>query len=381
MKKHTTAKKNQQALVRTRQQIRARGAEERLTVGLDLGDRTISYCILDGAGMVMSAGKVATSGPGLESLLAKMPASRVVLEVGTHSPWVSRQASGLGHEVVVANTYRVKLITRSAHKNDRTDAETLARLGRIDPGLLGPIRHRGAQAQADLAVIRGRAELLEARTSLINCARGLVKAMGERLRNCEADRVGEELAEDLSEEACQVVVPLLRSVARISEQIAGYDQRIEQIGKRYPETERLTQVYGVGTLIALTFVLTIEDAQRFEHSRDVGPYLGMCPKQRDSGESQPELGITKGGDKLLRSYLVQAAHCNLRKGAAESDLRSWGLQKAGTGKRTKRRAVVAMARKLAVLLHRLWVTAEVYDPHYNRKAREHKLAKAARRVA
>jgi transposase len=155
---------------------------------------------------------------------------------------------------------------------------------------------------------------------------------------------------------------------RIREQIGVYDRKIEEIAQRYPEVELLTQVYGVGTLIGLTYILTIEDAQRFQHSRDVGAFLGIQPKQRDSGDSQPELGISKTGDRLLRSYLVQAAHCMLRKGAPDSDLRAWVVSKAGGGKRAKRRALVGMARKLAVLLHRLWVTGEVYEPLYNRKA-------------
>jgi transposase len=230
-------------------------------------------------------------------------------------------------------------------------------------------------------VIRARAELVEARTNLVNSARGLVKPMGERLRKCDAGQVGKELAAEVSEGVRQMLEPLLKSVESLSEQIEEYDKRIAEIAKRHEEVKLLTQVYGVGTLIALTFLLTIEDAGRFEHSRDVGPYLGIRPKQRDSGESQPELGITKAGDKLLRSYLVQAAHCQLRKGAPDSDLRAWGLAKAGTGKRAKRRAVVATARKLAVLLHRLWVTGEVYDPEYNRKVRERQKAKAAKRAA
>lgn len=381
MKKHTTATKNRKARAEASKQIRKKAAGERMTIGLDLGDRTISYCILNEAGQVASQGTVPTSKSGLDSLLAKMPASRVALEVGTHSPWVSRQVSELGHETIVANSHRVKLITQSVKKNDRIDAETLARLARMDPKLLAPIRHRGPQAQADLAVIRARAELVGARTNLINCARGLAKPMGERLRKCDANQVGEDLAADLSAGVRQWMEPLLRSVQSLSEQIGEYDQQIAEIAKRYEEVELLTQVYGVGTLIALTFILTIEDAGRFEHSRDVGPYLGIRPKQRDSGESQPELGITKAGDRLLRSYLVQAAHCILRKGAPDSDLRAWGLTKAGTGKRAKRRAVVAMARKLAVLLHRLWVTGEVYDPHYNRKAQENERAKVARKAA
>lgn len=285
----------------------------------------------------------------------------------------------LGHEAIVANPHKVQLITHSTRKNDEMDAEKLARLARVDVQLLGPVRHRGAQVQADLAVIRARAELLEARTALINCARGLVKPMGERLQKCDADQVGKHLVADRSAAVQEIVQPLLESVEAISAQIAVYDQKIRGMAQRYGEVELLTQVYGVGLLTALTFLLTIEDPERFRHSRQVGPFLGLQPRQRDSGKSHPELGISKTGDRLLRSYLVEAAHCQLRKGAPDSDLRTWGLAKAGGGKGAKRRALVAVARKLAVLLHRLWVTAEVYDPLYNRKAAE--AAAAARRAA
>jgi transposase len=302
----------------------------------------------------------------------------VALEVGTHSPWVSRQIAGRGHEVIVANPHKVKLISQSVRKNDRIDAQTLARLARVDPQLLSPIRHRGEQAQADLAVIRARAELVETRTSLINCARGLAKPMGERLKKCDAEQVRESLADGLSEALQKVLRPLLQSVEAISQQIAVYDRQIGEIGQRYPEIQLLRPVYGVGPVIALAYVLTLEDAQRFGHSRDVGPFLGLQPRQRESGQSQPELGISKAGDGLLRSLLVQGAHCILRKGAPESDLRDWGLEHLGKGgKNAKRRTVVAVARKLAVLLHVLWANGEVYDPLYNRKAAEAAKAKAA----
>ena len=376
MKKHSTAKKNQKALTKTKSTICHMAGKARLTIGLDLGDRSSRYGILEEAGEVASEGQIPTTATGLKGLFGKMPSSRVALEVGTHSPWVSRQIAALGHEVMVANPHKVKLITQSARKNDRIDAQKLARLARVDPKLLSPIRHRGEQAQADLAVIRARAELVEARTGLIHCARGLAKPMGERLQKCAADQVEESLAKPLSEAVRMVIGPLLKSVETISEQIVVYDQKIEEIAKGYPEVELLTQVYGVGALIALTYILTIEDAERFQHSRDVGAFLGIHPQQRESGNSQPELGISKTGDRLLRSYLVQAAHGNLRQGAPDSDLRAWGLGKVGAGgKRAKRRALVAMARKLAVLLHRLWVTGEVYDPLYNRKAAQ--VAKAA----
>jgi len=375
MKKNTTAKKS--PAKGQKDQIRELAAKQRLTIGLDLGDQTTRYCILDEAGEVVSEDQLPTTKTGLDSLFAKMPASRIALEVGTHSPWMSRHLAAMGHEVIVANAHKVKLITQSVHKNDRIDARQLARLARVDPKLLSPIRHRGEVAQMDLAVIRARAELMEARTKLINSARGLVKPMGERLKKCDADQVTQGLGESLSEAAQAAIKPLLKAVEAISAQIGKYDEQIEGIAKRYPEVKLLRQVYGVGPLIAVTYVLTLEDGERFAHSRDVGPYLGLTRKQRDSGDSQPELGISKTGDGLLRSLLVQGAHCMLRKGAPESDLRAWGLGKMGKGgKRAKKRAIVAVARKLAVLLHHLWVTGEVYDPQYNRKAAEAAAARA-----
>jgi transposase len=283
----------------------------------------------------------------------------------------------------VANPRKLKLITQSLKKNDRMDAEQLARLARVDPKLLSPIQHRGEAAQGDLAVIRARAELVDARTGLINTARGLAKPMGERLKKCDADYVKESMADELSAGTQNAIRPLLKSVEDINKQIAVYNEKIQELEKRYPEAKLLKQVHGVGILIAITYILVIEDASRFTHSRDVGPYVGLTRKQRDSGESRPELGISKAGDELLRRLLVQGAHCVLRDGAPECDLKAWGRKLQGGGKKPsksrKKKAVVAVARKLAVLLHRLWVTGEVYDPQYNRKAGE--AAKAKGKVA
>lgn len=361
-------------------QMRGMAGKQKLTVGVDLGDRWSRYCILDEAGEKASEDKLPTTKRGLSEQFGKMAPCRIAIEVGTHSPWVSRHLAAMGHEVIVANPRKVKLITQSVKKNDRMDAEQLARLARVDPKLLSPIRHRGAEAQADLAVIRGRAGLVEARTELINMARGMAKPLGERLKKCDADYVKEGLADELSEVAQNAIRPLLKSVEEINKQIGAYDQRIEAMEEKYPEMKLLTQVHGVGTLIALTYLLTIEDAERFAHSREVGPYLGLTRKQKDSGESEPELGITKAGDGLMRQLLVQGAHCVLRQGAPDSDLKAWGTALAEGGrnpgqkgakkgsKKRKKKAVVAVARKLAVLLHHLWVTGEVYDPQYNRKA-------------
>src|SRR5450759_4952725 len=372
MKKNTIARLQTGSKSKVNQ-IRRMAAEQRMTVGLDLGDRTSRYCILDEAGEKASEDKLPTTKAGLDLVFGKMPPCRIALEVGTHSPWVSRHLKAMGHEVIVANPRKVKLIAQSVKKNDRMDAEQLARLARVDPKLLSPIQHRGPEAQADLAVVRARMTLVDARTELINSARGLAKPMGERLQKCDTDSVKESLADGLSEAAQNAIRPLLKSVEEIHKQIGVYDQRIEEIAKRYPEMKLLKQVHGVGTLIALTYILTIEDAERFAHSREVGPYLGLTRKLRDSGDSRPELGISKAGDELLRRLLVQGAHCILRDGAPDSALKVWGmamLQNGGkkVSKARKKKAVVAVARKLAVLLHRLWATGEVYDPQYNRKA-------------
>jgi transposase len=335
----------------------------KLTVGIDLGDRSSRYCILDERGEPIVEGSMATTKKGFAQVLGSKPRSRVALEVGTHSPWVSRYLAELGHEVIVANARRVRLITESSRKDDRLDAKTLARLARIDSELLSPIRHRSEQAQADLIVIRARAALVEARTMLINSARGLTKSYGERLRSCGTGQVGAVLAEALSEPLQKALKPMLTEIESLSERIREYDQQIEQIAtRRYPETELLRQVHGVGTLTALTYVLTLEDPHRFRRSRDAGAYFGLRPRRRESGNSRPQLRISKEGDAYVRKLLVQCAHHILGPFGPDSDLRRWGLELAKGGKNAKKRALVAVARKLAVLLHKLWVSGEVYEP-------------------
>ena len=349
---------------------------EQWTIGLDLGDKASRFCVLGEGGAVKSEGSVATTRKAMTVAFAGMERCRIAIEVGTHSPWLSRLLQSLGHEVVVANPRQVKLIGASSRKNDRMDARTLARLARIDPELLRPIRHRSEKAQADLMVIRVRAELVEARTSLVNSARGLTKAMGERLPACDSDSLGVARLAALPAGMKATLEPLLEMVEELTEKIHGSDERIEQIARTdYPETTLLQQVWGVGPLIALTFVLTVDDAERFNRSRDVGCYVGLRPKQSDSGASQPPLRITKEGDGYLRKLLVQGAHCILSRRGPDTDLQRFGrkLSERG-GKNAKKRAVVAVARKLAVLLHRLWVTGEVYEPLRNNPAERAKAA-------
>jgi transposase len=349
---------------------RANARKGPITIGMDLGDKTSRYCLVGEAGDILAEGTVQTTKKAMTQKFAGMRRCRIAIEVGTHSPWVSRLLSSFGFEVIVANARKVKLISDSSLKNDRMDARLLARLARVDPELLRPIRHRSEQAQLDLMTIRTRAALVDARTGLVNAARGLTKAMGERLPSCDTDTMGVEKMEGLPAPLQEKLRPVLKQVESLTQEIQALDTTIEQIARtQYPETELLKQVKGVGTLIALTFVLTVEDPNRFEKSRDVGCYVGLRPKQQESGKQQPQLRITKEGDLYLRKLLVQGAHCIMSQRCPDTDLKRWGLELSERGgKNAKKRATVAVARKLAVLLHRLWVSGEVYEPLRNSQA-------------
>src|SRR5207247_4794882 len=286
--------------------------EQKLTIGVDLGDRWSFYCVLDEAGKIILEQKVSTTTEALKQAFAKIPRSLMALETGTHAPWVSRLLKELGHEVLVAHAQKVELIRKSNRKDDRHDARTLARLARIDPELLGPVRHRSAKAQIHLTVIRARAELVRARTALVNAARGLVKSYGQRLPKCGTRQVSRELAAGLHAELREVLEPLLKEVESLNERIQEYDERMEKIAKEsYPHVELLKQVKGVGTQIALTYVLTLYDPHRFRRSRDAGCFLELRHGRRKSGESHPQMHISKAGDPYARTMLLHAPHSML----------------------------------------------------------------------
>src|ERR1700691_2737479 len=305
-------------------------SQPKLTIGLDLGDRNSWYCVLDESGQIQLEQRVRTTATALREVFSEMPRSRIALEIGTHSPWISRLLSEVGHEVNVANARKVRLIAESRKKDDRMDAQTLARLARIDPQLLSPVKHRSAHAQADLMMIRARAGLVRARTGLVNTARGLAKSYGERLRGCNVRNMNPEKAEGLSPELQRALEPLLAAIESLSERIRECNERIEKLAQdSYPQVALLKQVKGVGTLIGLTFLLTLEDAHRFRKSRDVGCYLGLQPGRRNSGQSESQMHISKEGDPYLRTLLVQGAHHN--SGTVWSGQRSAALGAAAGG--------------------------------------------------
>jgi transposase len=345
----------------------------RLTAGLDLGDKYSYLCLLDTeGGEVIEEGRVRTTPEALRRRFASERPMRVAIEAGTHSPWVSRLLEECSHEVLVANVRELRLIYSNKQKTDEVDAENLARLARLDPKLLYPLKHRGEDSQAHMAIIRSREALVSARTQLVNHVRGAVKSFGARLPKCPARSFHKRAPEHIPEALMPALGPILEQIGSLTQRIRDYERELETISREhYPETELLRQVEGIGPLTALTFVLTLEDPYRFKKSRSVGAYLGLVPASDQSGDRDPQRRISKEGDEMLRKLLVGSAHYILGPFGSDSDLRRHGEKIASRGgKNAKKRAVVAVARKLSVLLHRLWVSTEVYDPFYNTHRRQ-----------
>lgn len=334
------------------------------TIGLDLGDQWTHLCELDRDGEVVEHTRIRTTPAGFRGRFEGGARGRVALEAGTHSNWSARLLEELGLEVIVANPRQVALITRSDRKTDKADAELLARLARVDPRLLSPVEPRSARIQADRSLISSRDTVVRMRSLLINHARGTCKAFGLRLPKCDADSFGKKVATVVPTELRAALDPVLEHVAELTRTIRAYDRKIESVSDaRYPATRHLRQIRGVGPITALAFVLTIGDPHRFARSRTVGSYAGLCPRQDQSGERDPQMRITKAGNPLLRRLLLQCAHYQLGPFGEDSDLRRWAERKCEHGGKTARkRALVAVARKLAVKMHRIWVTGEIYDP-------------------
>lgn len=349
-----------------------------ITIGIDVGDQHSHFCWLDREGEIVKRGRVTSTRAGLEKEFTKIGRARVALETGTHCHWMCEVLSQLGHEVVVADARELKSISGSHRKNDPRDAEQLARLARVDKRLLHPVSLRQRKTQQDRSVLLARDVAVESRTSIICAIRGMVKADGSRLERCSAEAFPEQVGTAIPENLRRALGPLLEIMEELNETIRYYDQLVAHIGQEeYPETSLLTQVVGVGPVTALYFRLTIEDAERFTHSRDVGAYFGLVPKQQDSGASTPQLRISKAGDEGARRLLVSCAHYIIGPFGPDTDLRRWGMKLAARGgKNGKKRAIVAVARKLAVLLHRLLITGEVYEPLRNSQAVEAAMVKA-----
>lgn len=348
-----------------------------ITIGMDLGDKNNVVCVMNSAGTILDKREVGNTSESMRTFFSKFKGATVALEAGTHSPWISRLLTSMEHSVLVGNPHKLRVIWDSNDKCDGRDAEMLARIARFDPELLYPVNHRGEEAQIDLELIQARDILVKNRSSLINHVRSSVKSLGSRLPKCSTESFHRQAGEHLPVELHDTLQPVLKIIEQLSSQIKEFDKQVEQVSReRYPETELLRPIKGVGPLTALAFVLTLEDPAKFDKSRQVGSFLGLTPRRDQSGETDKQLRITKAGNPYLRRLLVGSAQYILGAFGEDCNLRRFGLRLAKRGgKNAKRRAVVAVARKLAVLLHRLWQHGEEYDPFY--KPQRHLLIKAA----
>ena len=335
-----------------------------ITIGLDLGEHRHRYCALDAEGKVVEEGNVANERKALAKLSARYPGAVAIMEAGTHSPWISRHLEALGWRVIVSNPRKVRAIYQHERKCDERDALMLARIGRMDPALLYPVRHSSEQAQEDLVRIKLRDSLVRARVALINSVRFSLKSLGYSVRNPSSARFHKTVMEALPNSLCQMISPSVQALAELTARIKVLESEIVALAReKYPQTHWLEQIPGVGPITALYFVLKIETPTRFENVRDIGAYVGLCPRRDQSGASDPQLRISKRGDAYLRRLLVSASHYILGPFGPDSALRQYGLMLATDGtRRAKKRAVVAVARKLAVLLLSLWKNQTSYQP-------------------
>lgn len=335
-----------------------------VTIGIDVGDKKSHFHCLDESGGTVEVGRLPTNPSSFRRKFEALPACRIAFEAGSQSRWIERLLRELGHEVLVANPRKVRSIFESDRKSDDLDAEQLARLARVDPRLLRPVQQRSRQAQRDRAVLVARDALVRARARLVNCCRGMLKSEGLSVASCSTPAFARKVRDAVPEALRPALGPLLDEVDQLSAHIRAYDRHIEALcEQRYPVTKILRQVGGIGPITALAFVVTLEDPRRFSNSRKAGVFVGLTPRRDQSGDCDPELPITKAGDPMLRRLLVQSAHYLLGRFGKDCDLQRFGQRLAQRGgKNAKKRAIVAVARKLAVLLHALWKTGAVYEP-------------------
>jgi transposase len=344
------------------------GPWQGVVVGVDLGDKQAKAEVEGPDGTLLEVTSVPMTSAALARYFSRLGGARVVIEAGTHSPWVSRLVEAQGCQCVVVNPRRVRLIAESTGKSDDSDPGVLRFLGRVGLGNLNPVYHRSEQQQQDMMLLNARALLVKQRTALVSHVRFVAKSMGRRRETWESVTVKGRKQYLMPAELVPALKPLLDEAEVLTWRIAEYKKAIEKvIRERYPEAQRLQQIRGVGPITALTFVLTIHDASRFRRSRQVGAYLGFVPKRRQSGKKDPELGITKAGNAEARRLLVQCSQYIVSHPGADSDLRRWALTKTEGGKARYRRGIIALARKLAVVMHRLMITGADYEPFRQRE--------------
>lgn len=336
------------------------------TIGMDMGDRKHNICVIDHEGEVILRTEISNTAKSLKKYFGGREPCLVAMEAGTHSAWISRMLEEMGYDVLVGNPRKLRMIWDSDDKCDDRDAEMLARVARFDRKLLYPIKHKGKEAQNDLCVIKSRDILVRTRTTLITHARGIVKSSGERISKCSTETFHKKARTEMPVELEHALASIIDMVEELTKRIRYYDKIIKKLSAtKYSATAVFGDISGVGPITALAFVLTVEDYTRFRNNRSVGAFLGLVPKKDQSGQTDKQLGITKAGNGHLRRLLVGCAQYILGPFGPECDLRRFGLKLAARGgKNAKRRAVVAVARRLAVLMLHLWKSGDAYNPNY-----------------
>lgn len=336
-------------------------------IGIDLGDKKHAICVLNRDGDIIDERTITNHRESLRRLSQKYPGARIACEVGSHSPWIKRFLSEFGHEVFVANPRKLRAIYTSDRKSDKNDARMLARIARMDPQLLHPVEHGTEEAQRDLLQVKLRDNLVRQRVDIISSVRFTLKSLGVALPSPNSSCFAKRCRTLLSERdgaLLGMIEPSLQVIDVMTQMIRELDRAVETLCEtKYQATKRLRQITGIGPITALSFVLTIEDPELFENPRDVGAYLGLVLRRDQSGGLDKQLRISKAGDAYMRSLLVGCAQYILGPFGPDSDLKRHGLMLAERGGgRGKRKAVVAIARKLAVLMLTLWKYGRDYEP-------------------
>lgn len=335
-------------------------------VGLDVSEKYIHFCELTTEGVFESEGRFRTNRQQLAKRFACPPVT-AVLEVGSHSRWITEELRALGHQVMVLDPRRLKLITASIYKDDKIDAQALAMLALECPRLLKTVEPRGDGQQIALTLVRARADLVEMRTKAVNAVRGLLKPYGLRIgKKGSSPNFGAEAREVMPEELATILNPMLDVIEKLNASIKAYDKQVEDmVPEIASDAMHLLEIDGVAHLTLLYFVALVGDPYRFTKTRDIGSYLGLCRKRDDSGDRTSQLGITKAGDKYMRALLANCASHIIGPFGKDCDLRRWGERLAGTSRGQRNRARTGISRKLAVMMLAMWKSGEAYDPERN----------------
>lgn len=353
---------------------------KKIYVGFDVSEKTIETFAVCGNESSKGSCKIENSKKSIEKflLMFKNPAQVcIVMETGTHSLWMSEFIGAHGFEVIVAHARDLALIYGSDKKNDSLDAEKLARLAQADRKLLHPIKHMTMERQIDLTIVKARDLVVRQRTQIINTIRGLLRSAGHKLIEVEySSETIKKCCNSLPEEMKPAIAPLLQQISYLDLAIKEYNLQLKKLCKKYPATEIIQQIPGVGPVTAVAFVLIVGDPNRFENSARLCAYLGVVPKQDQSGDTDKQLGITKKGNKTMRRLLVQAAHYILGAFGKNCDLRAYGMRiQSRGGKAAKKKSYIAVARKLVTVMLALWQHPEQpYLPEFKQKNSKNKVA-------